>query len=84
MNKLATRRPDMRDYFRSRIEWHVHGMAAGPLARLPRGVLSCAGDVTAREIIVTLDDGTQFRWEGGRYAARKAYGTYAPLMPRAV
>ena len=77
-------RPDMRDYFRARIDWHVHGLMATSVGRLPRDVAKVDGDVTSRVITVTTRSGETFTWEGGRYASRKVNGCYAPLMPRKV
>lgn len=85
MNARTTTRtpvcPDVKAYFRSRIEHHVHGMLARSTATLPAGV-RVSGDVTDPVIVVTDADGNEFRFTGGRYAARKAHGCYAPLMPR--
>lgn len=79
---MKSKRPDMRGYFRARIDRHVNGMLASSFARLPSGVRSIEGDVTDRRIVVTCDDGTRWEWEGGRYASRKVNGCYAPMMPR--
>ena len=76
-------KPDMRDYFRGRIAWHTHGLLAGNLAPIPPGVRRVSGDVTDPIIVVVMDDGTEYRFTGGRYAARKVNGCYAPLMPKA-
>jgi hypothetical protein len=84
MAQTKTKRPDMRDYFRGRIDWHVNGMMAGSMARLPRGVRRCEGDVTAQTITVVMEDGSEFRWKGGQFASRKVNGTYAPLMPKPI
>lgn len=82
---MAAKRPDMRDYFRSRIEWHVHGLASfGGSVRLPGDVRRVEGDVTDHSITVFMNDGTEFHWLGGRYSVRKRHGCYAPLMPKAV
>lgn len=81
---ISTRRPDMRDYFRAQIDRHVYGMAARSIARTPRDVASVHGDITDRDIVVTMRDGTQWHWEGGLYAARKVNGCYAPRAPRPV
>jgi hypothetical protein len=77
-----TKRPDMRDYFRARIDYHVNGMLAGSQARIPFGVARVGGDVTGDVITVTMRDGTVWKWSGNRYAARKVNGCYAPLMPK--
>jgi len=76
-------RPDMSSYFRSRIDNRVNGMFA-PVARVPRDVKKVSGDVTSSVITVTMVDGTEYRWSGGRYAARKRNGCYAPLMPKPI
>ena len=81
---MAMKRPDLRAYFRSRIDYHVNGMFArqdGWNTR-PRDVKSIKGDVTDREIVVTMLDGTVYKWSGGRYASRKVNLCYAPLMPK--
>lgn len=75
------KRPDMRDYFRGRIDHHVNGMMARTSARLPVNVISITGDVTDSVITVFLRDGNAFKWTGGQYAARKVNGCYAPKMP---
>lgn len=80
---MKARRPDMRDYFKARIDWHVRGMFARS-ARYPAGVVRVTGDVTDREILVKMHDGTVFAWSGGRYATRKINGCYAPLMPKPI
>ena len=76
------KRPDMREFFRSRIEWHTRGMMAGHLARRPSEVKRIEGDVDSREIVVHMMDGTVWKWEGGKYSSRKVNGCYAPLMPK--
>lgn len=78
-----TTRPDMRNYFRGRIDYHVNGMFAR-MASLPGGVAKVRGDVTDRDITVVMRDGTEWKWSGGQYAARKVNGCYAPLMPKPV
>lgn len=78
------KRPDMRDYFRARIDWKVNGMLARSRAVLPPNVVSIDGDVDSSMITVTMQDGTIYRWTGGRYALRKVNGCYAPLMPAQV
>jgi len=78
---MASARPDMRDYFRARIDFHVNGIFSRN-TRLPSGVRKIIGDVTSREIVVIMDDGTTHNYSGGRYAERKRNGCYAPLMPR--
>lgn len=80
---MNARRPDMREYFKARIEWHVRGMRTRP-ARYPAGVVRVVGDVTDQVIRVTTRDGSSFTWSGGRYAARKINGCYAPLMPKPI
>ena len=78
-------RPNMKPYFRARIDYHVNGvLARTSLPRPPAGVVRIKGDVTDREITVVMNDGTEFRYEGGRYASRKVNGCYAPLMPKPV
>jgi hypothetical protein len=72
--------PDMRPYFRAKIDRHVNGMFAAP-ARLPYNVRGVHGDVTDALITVEMNDGRTFTYRGGRYAARKINGCYAPLMP---
>lgn len=78
------KRPDMSAYFRARIDWHTHGLASGAWARTPADVMKVDGDVTSRTITVTMRDGTTYEWSGGRLAARKINGCYAPLMPKKV
>lgn len=73
--------PDMRPYFRARIDFHVNGLLARRPAPLPPGVRRIRGDVTDREIAVELDSGDILHFTGGRYASRKVNGCYAPLMP---
>lgn len=80
---MNAKRPDMRDYFKARIEWHVRGLLARS-ARYPADVVRVAGDVTDQVIRVTMRDGSIFTWSGGRYAARKINGCYAPLMPKPI
>lgn len=80
---MSVKRPDMREYFKARIEWHVRGLLARS-ARYPAGVVRVAGDVTDQVIRVTMRDGSIFAWSGGRYAARKINGCYAPLMPEPI
>lgn len=80
-SSTAPKRPDMREYFRARIDHHVNGMMARTTARLPATVRRVVGDVTDTVIVVVMLDGTQFRWAGGQYASRKVNGCYAPLMP---
>lgn len=78
-----TKRPDLRDYFRGRIDWHVNGMMAQTVP-LPKGVRRVVGDVTHHEFYAELEDGTRFYYEGGNYSTRKRNGCYAPLMPKPV
>ena len=75
-------RPDMRDYFRGRIDWHVNGMLAKSNPRLPAGVVRVIGDVTDADISVVTSDGYTYSYTGGRYSSHKANGCYSPLMPR--
>lgn len=75
-------RPNLTAYFRARIDWHVNGMMSRMNAPRPRDVRSIKGDVTDSVIVVTMLDGTEYKWSGGRYASRKVNGCYAPLMPK--
>lgn len=77
------KRPDMRAYFAGRIDYHVNGMFARG-ASLPRDVARVRGDVTDSVITVTMRDGTEWQWAGGRYASRKRNGCYAPLQPKPI
>jgi hypothetical protein len=77
------KRPDMKSYFHAQIDQHVNGMMARTTAKRPVGVLTIEGTVTDSVITVTMHDGTVWVWRGGKYAARKVNGCYAPLMPRA-
>lgn len=77
-------RPDMRARFRAQIDSHVSGGGWNRIPNLPLGVEKVKGDVTDREIIVTMRDGTVWKWEGGHYASRKVNLCYAPLMPKPV
>lgn len=79
---MANKRPDMRDYFRSRIDYRVNGMLARSNARIPSGVRKVNGDVDSSTIVVVMNDGTEWKWNGGGYSARKVNGCYAPLMPK--
>lgn len=79
---VPVKRPDMRAYFRSRIAWHAHGLLSGPQAPWPDGVRKVEGDVRDPQVVVTMDDGTVYRWSAGRLSSRKRHGCYAPLMPR--
>ena len=78
------RRPDMRAYFAARIDQYVNGMMSRTIARRPNEVAWVDGDVTDARITVTMRNGAQWHWAGGRYAARKVNGCYAPLMPKPV
>lgn len=78
-----SKRPDMRDYFRARIDYHVNGLMAWT-ARRPNTVERVEGDVTDHLITVHMRDGSIFEWTGGRYANHKVNGCYAPLMPKPV
>ena len=75
------KRPDMSAWFRSRIDWHTHGMLSGRQAPRPHGVRKIDGDVTDSVVRVTMEDGTQWLWAGGRHSSRKRHGCYPPLMP---
>ncbi len=77
-------RPDMRDYFKAQIDYEVNGMFARTIARLPNDVRRVSGKVTDNRIVVTMNDGTEWVWEGGRYASRKVNSCYSPLMPKPV
>lgn len=78
-------RPQMKDWFKYRIDWHLYGMAsAGTHPGLPRGVKRIAGDVVDPVITVTMEDNTTYDWHAGQYSRRKVNGCYAPLMPIAV
>lgn len=76
------KRPNLNDYFRAKIDYHVNGMLSTMSIRRPSDVRSISGDVTDSVIVVTMLDGTEYKWSGGRYAARKVNGCYAPLMPK--
>ncbi len=76
-----SKRPNLSAYFKARIDWHVNGMLARSNARIPADVARISGDVTDSVITVTMVDGNTFTYSGGRYAARKVNGCYAPLMP---
>ena len=76
--------PNMSDYFKARIDWHVNGMLSRTQARTPYGVRKVTGDVTDREIVVTMQNGETFNYAGGRYSTVKRNGCYAPLMPKLV
>lgn len=78
------RRPNMRAYFAAQIDRHVNGMMARSAPRLPADVSNVTGTVTDSVITVTMRDGATWQWRGGRYAARKVNGCYAPLMPTPV
>lgn len=55
------KRPDMREYFRARIDYHVNGMLART-ARRPSDVKTITGDVTDTTITVTMLDGGTWQW----------------------
>ena len=76
------KRPDLKNFWRSRIDNHVNGMLAGPLLPAPRDVVSIDGRITDPVITVTMRDGTVWLYSGGRYAAKKRNGCYAPLIPQ--
>lgn len=78
------KRPDMRARFRAQIDTHVNGGGWNRTPNLPHGVAKVKGDVTDREIVVTMKDGTEWKWAGGKYASRKVNLCYAPLMPKPV
>lgn len=77
-------RPNLSDYFKARIDWHVNGMMSSAVGRLPNTVKRVNGDVTNSLIEVTMTDGTVYQWTGGNYSTRKRNGCYAPLMPKPV
>jgi hypothetical protein len=81
-----SKRPDMKNYFRAKIDFHVNGMMSNSQTRstIPRDVKRINGDVTDSVIVVTMLDGTEWKWAGGSYAARKVNGCYAPLMPKPI
>lgn len=79
---MSMKRPNLSAYFRSRIDYHVNGMLSGMSAPRPYEVKRIVGDVTDRLITVTMLDGTEYKWSGGRYASTKRNGCYAPLMPK--
>lgn len=83
MAALKGKRPNMTDYFKARIDHHVHGMMSTMTARLPRDVAKVSGDVDG-DILVTMKDGTEWRYAFGGYSARKVAGCYAPKMPKAI
>lgn len=75
------KRPNMRDYFRAQIDRHVNGGLSGSVPRLPQNVKTIKGSVTDSRIVVTMLDGTEYVWSGGRYGSRKVNLCYPPLMP---
>lgn len=75
------KRPDMRNYFAARIDFHVNGMLSRQ-AQKPHDVMYVIGDVTDRVITVQTRSGDEFTWSGGEYASRKVNGCYAPKMPK--
>jgi hypothetical protein len=77
-------RPALNDFFKAKIDQHVHGMMSTAQVRLPIGVARVHGNVTDPVITVTMRDGTEYQWSGGRYAARKQHGCYAPLLPKPI
>lgn len=77
-------RPDLKPWFRSRIDWHTNGLMAGPAGELPRDVVKVDGDVTDALITATMRDGTVYRWSAGRSSRRKINLTYPPLMPQEI
>lgn len=81
---MAMARPNMKPYFAARIDNHVNGMLARTQAQRPANVSRIDGNVTDSVITVTMTDGTEYQWAGGRYASRKVNGCYAPLMPTVI
>jgi len=53
-------------------------------ATRPADVARVSGDVTDARITVTMRDGSEWHWAGGRYASRRVNLCYAPLMPTPV
>lgn len=88
MKLTTTEKATIRDYFRSRIDYHVNGMLARQTTTrfdLRREGLNIEGDVTNAVITVTREkDGAEFRYAGGKYSERKRNLCYAPLMPKPV
>ena len=82
--KSRIERPDMKSWFKARIDYHTRGMLATTQGRRPEGVYQIIGDVTSREIKVIMIDGSEYFWKGGEYSSRKTHGCYAPLMPKPV
>jgi len=81
---MTTNRPNLQPYFAARISHYVYGMLSHSVARLPHDVSKVDGDVTDSTITAIMRDGSVWTWSGGRYAARKVSGCYAPLLPRPV
>lgn len=79
-------RPDMRDYFKASIANYTHGMLSPYRGHRvwPNGVKRIDGNVTDQIITVTMEDGSVYKWSGGRYSSRKINLCYAPLMPKPI
>lgn len=83
MPKQMTR-PNLSEFFKAKIDQHVHGMLSSAVVRLPNTVKKVSGSVEDAVITVTMQDGTEYQWSGGRYSTRKVAGCYAPLMPKPI
>lgn len=77
-------RPNLRPWFRARIDWHTNGMLARTQESIPRDVAKIDGDVTSDLIVVTMLDGTVYKWSAGRRSPRKINLTYPPLVPKEI
>ena len=77
-------RPNLSEFFKAKIDQHVHGMLSSAVVRLPNTVKRVSGSVEDAVITVTMSDGTEYRWAGGQYSTRKQHGCYAPLMPKPI
>jgi hypothetical protein len=75
---------ELKDFFKGQIDFHVNGLFANPSARIPADVVKLDGGVTDRVITVVWRNGAVENYEGGRYAARKVNGCYAPLLPKLI
>ena len=72
--------PNLRAWFRHRIDVHVNGMTATSRPPDTRG-FRIYGDVTSDVITVKFESGEMQTYRGGRYSRIKRKGYYAPLMP---
>ena len=77
-------RPNLSEFFKAQIDHAVHGMLSTRTVRLPNTIKRVSGNVESEIITVTMTDGTEYRWSGGRYSTRKQHGCYAPLMPKPI